>query len=57
MSTTTTRTDTSKAALLARLSYRIHELEMEKLAGQVEDWEYREVKASLLRQEKAIEAL
>ena len=58
MTTTTShKTDLSKAGLLGRLSFRIHELEMERLAKEISAKEYRSIKANLLRQEASIMAL
>jgi hypothetical protein len=58
MTTTTTRkADLSKAGLLGRLSYRIHELEMDRLNGRITDREYQEDRANFDRMEVALLAL
>ena len=58
--TTTTRTlktPVTRADLLARLSFRIHELEMDRKARRISVREFKAIRANFAIQEKALLAL
>lgn len=57
MTTAPRKIDLRKAALLSRLSHRIHDLEMERLAKEITAKEYKAIRANLDRQVEAIQAL
>ena len=54
MTATRPKADLSRAGLLNRLDYRLHELEMDNLKNEITAEEYRSIKMNLKSQIKAI---